>query len=97
MEMERTIKTADLPGRIAAKLFATINKDSMVIFLNRDPFVEGTHGGPVLICSTNPKELVYPEGWYFAKGHFRNKGNSTTGIYSEVPFYRSGGYGELWE
>jgi hypothetical protein len=35
----------------------------------------------------DPANLVFPEGWYFCKHCFRNKHNSSTGLYEEVPVY----------
>jgi len=94
VEMTHTVKMVDFPARLAAKIFATLNHDKNVIFLNSDPFWET--GQCAIISGYNPEELVYPEGWYFAKGNLRNKHNTESGIYGEVPIYRSGGMGELW-
>ena len=45
----------------------------------------------LIVTDTEPKDLVYPEGWYYAKGSFRNKHMSSTGIYSEVLMMKSDG------
>ena len=84
--MANTIKTADLNGSIAAKLFANMNPGRVehVTMHNGD-----IHG--VLVTDVDPVDLDYPEGWYFAKGSFRNKHNSSTGFYSEVPMLKSDG------
>lgn len=93
MEMAKTVLTVDLDARIAGQIFAELNREH-VVFLKRDPFYESHQCA--LISNLDPRELYYPEGWYFAKGTFRNKGNSSTGTYEEVPVYRLGGMGELW-
>ena len=94
IEMAHTVKTADLPIRLAAKLFAALNMEN-VIYVRRDPFCEGS-GQCALISSLDPEELIYPEGWYFAKGHFRNKHNTGNYFYDQMPIYCSGGNGECW-
>lgn len=94
MEMAKTVLTVDLDARIAAKIFAMLNRHC-IIYLTNDPFSEGSNQC-ALISSQDPKDLYYPEGWYYAKGTFRNKGNTSTGTYEEVPIYRIGGLGECW-
>ena len=89
--MARMVKTADLSGAAAAELFSIINPGE-VEYLKQHPFnfasmpITG-----VLVTDTNPNELFYPEGWYFAKGNFRNKHNSSTGAYDEVPMLKRDG------
>ena len=45
----------------------------------------------VIITDVEPKALTYPEGWYYAKGCFRNKHTSTTGAYHEIKMKTSDG------
>ncbi len=78
--MKKIVKSCDLPGLVAAKLFVELNKGKVVL--------EHQYGKPCLITDENPEELVHPEGWYYAKESFRNKHNSSTGMYSEVPMFR---------
>ena len=73
----KTVKTCDLTGDIAAKLFVELNPGDLCFTKQRRT--------KVLISKKAPQYLVYPEGWYFAKGAFRNKHYSTTGIYEEIP------------
>ena len=77
--MVKTFKTADLSVHTAAGLLAEMNYG--VEYYPNSPF--GSDGG-VIVTDTNPEDLLYPEGWYFAKGLFRNKRNATL----ELPFVR---------
>lgn len=81
------IKTCDLSGHAAAKLFVQMNGSSVVL-VQHDSY-------ETLVTDVNPKQLSYPDGWYYAKGSFRNKHNSTTGTYSEVTMQKSNG--EYWD
>lgn len=92
IEMTRTVKMVNLPVRLAARIFASLNQES-VVYQRFNPF-GGDSGYGVIVSYVDPDELIYPEGWYFAKGHFRNKHNTDGGIYYEIPMYQSGG--ELW-
>lgn len=67
-----TVKTCDLSGDIAARLFSMLNLGVV------------NYNGGLLFTDVEPKDLIYPEGWYYAKGSLRNKGNSSTGKYSEI-------------
>jgi len=49
-----------------------------------------------IYTNVEPKELVYPDGWYYSKGHFTNKHNSTTGIYSAVLMFDAN-TNEIWD
>ena len=87
------VKSADLPRDIALTVFEMLNVDR-----------EGKHHVKVIrpgddgyctrhriVTDREPADLVYPDGWYYAKGNFRNKHNSSTGFYSEVPMYNEKG------
>lgn len=86
-EMKHVVKSCDLPGKAAAKLFAMLN-DSVSV--NR------SHSGDyyVIVTDRNPSTLTYPEGWYFMNGMFSNKHNSSTGVYEEIDVVNS--FGESW-
>ena len=89
--MARTVRTADLSGTAAANLFAILNPGE-VEYLKQHPFnFANIPTTGIIITDTNPKKLFYPEGWYFAKGNFRNKHNSSSGRYDEVPMLKSDG------
>ena len=77
----KTVKMCDVSKEIAADVFSKLNKGKIII--------EESCGKMRICTETEPKDLVYPEGWYYAKGTFRNKHNSTTGIYEEIPMCRS--------
>jgi hypothetical protein len=91
--MKYVKKMADLDGFTAAKLFDQINGGLVKFVIDKDGFY-GSDDSFVLVTDSDPNELTYPEGWYFAKGVYRNKHNSTTGCYSEVPMFKS--TGERW-
>lgn len=85
--MAKKIESRDYNARIAAIVFAELNK-SFVKY-------EDTLGG-MLICEISPDDhrLVYPDGWYPAKGYLRNKHFSSSGLYGEVPLCRPDG--SMW-
>lgn len=74
--MAKTVKMADMSGEIAARVFAMLNPGVVNV-------VEGGYGVEIE-TDTEPKDLIYPEGWYYSKGCFTNKHYSTTGVYSTV-------------
>ncbi len=80
----KTVKMCDLNGAVAAKVFESLNYGKVT-------YDKNGRFGPVLITDMEPMDLTYPEGWYYAKGCFRNKHQSTTGIYSEVPMMKRNG------
>ena len=85
--MADTVKMCNMNKRIAAVVFKMLNQGK--VRLEGHPFYE-----VAIITDIEPKNLVYPEGWYYAKGKLRNKHTSTTGLYEEIPMLRSNG--SLW-
>ena len=83
--MAKCVKMCDMKAHIAVKVFEMLNPNRVKVIMDSQLLV---------LTDIEPKELVYPEGWYYAKGAFRNKHTSTTGIYEEVPMLTSDG--ELW-
>ena len=81
----KTIKMCDLTGDMAAMIFCAINNGNVV--LERFEF----NSEVVLYTDIEPSNLIYPEGWYYAKGNFRNKNTSSTGIYDEIPMLKHNG------
>ena len=79
----KVIKSCDLTGPIAGKLFAMLNAAYV--------YTAKCGNEKVLVSKVHPDELIYPEGWYYAKGAFRNKHNSTTGLYDEIPILKEDG------
>ena len=80
----KVVKMCDMPLYIAVKVFEALNSGKVK--------VEGAHMfDAVIITDTEPMDLVYPEGWYYAKGCFRNKHQSTTGSYYEAQMMMSDG------
>ena len=74
--MVKVVKMCDMPSYVAAMVFEALNPKTVRADIGGDE--------PIIITNTEPKDLIYPEGWYYAKGCFRNKHTSTTGDYYEV-------------
>lgn len=82
--MAKTIKACDYPVEIACRVFSLLNYPNVKVFRIR--------GNQFLLkTDVEPKKLNYPEGWYYAKGTFRNKHMSSTGIYHEVDMEKNDG------
>ena len=83
-----TVKMADLPLNLVLEIFRYINLDEEThrskIKIERLPCEALCPEAFIIITDTAPKDLIYPEGWYYAKGCFRNKHTSSSGLYSEV-------------
>ena len=88
--MANTVKLCDMSVNVAAKVFQMLNPEEVTVKLAAD-IDKVTR----IVTSVEPKELCYPEGWYYAKGYFTNKHNSTTGAYSAILMYDSDG--EIWD
>ena len=75
----KVVKMCDLSVNIAAKVFEMLNPGKVEVF--SDNWL-----GPFRRIQTDvePRLLIYPEGWYYAKGCFRNKHTSSTGLYEEI-------------
>lgn len=80
----QTVKMCDMPISIAAQVFVQINHTKIKLAKHQ-------YFGTVIVSDIEPKDLIYPEGWYYAKGNFRNKHQSTGGIYEEMPMLKSNG------
>ena len=85
--MAEQVKSCDYPVSIALKVFTMLNEGIRI--------VPDSFAGSCIVTDTEPKDLRYPEGWYYAKGNYRNKHTSTTGVYSEVPMRKEDG--TYWE
>jgi len=88
--MAKTVKMCDMNDNIAALVLQQLNPGKVSVIIERDI-------GKVIkiITSVEPKELVYPEGWYYSKGHLTNKHNSSTGVYWTVNMHDAT-TGEIW-
>jgi hypothetical protein len=84
----KVVKMCDMTGDIAARVFEMLNH-VRVVGKKNDVFIS-----TVIVTDVEPKDLIYPEGWYYAKGRLRNKHNSTTGVYNEVIMRKKDG--TLW-
>ena len=83
--MAKTIKMCDLSEDVVANVFVMLNPGK----------VKYDKDESIIITDVEPEYLVYPEGWYYAKGTFRNKHTSTNGLYVEIEMIKSNG--EFWE
>lgn len=83
MAKAKVVKMCDMEVDIALRVFEQLNPGRLTI--------ENVHmyGNKVIVTDEEPDKLIYPEGWYYAKGCFRNKHTSTTGFYSEVTMVKS--------
>ena len=86
--MAKTVKMCDMSEDIAVEIFRMLNPRKISVERNQE------HLGKVIVTDVEPKDLIYPEGWYYAKGTFRNKHTSSTGVYSEVYMKKSNG--DFW-
>ena len=87
----KVVKMCDMSVHVSSKVFAMLNPG--LVKVEKSPYFHAA-GSIVIVTDTEPKELTYPEGWYYAKGMFRNKHQSTTGFYDEIHMLNS--KGELW-
>ena len=86
----KIVKMCDMPIAVAVKVFSMLNEGKIEVKEPGDFFCTCY----MVVTDVEPKDLVYPEGWYYAKGAFRNKHLSTTGMYEEAKMFTS--YGEPW-
>ena len=63
--MARTIKSCNFNGKIAATIFCMLNP-GQIHFLEKGENL-------TLITNVEPSKLIYPEGWYYEDGWFRNR------------------------
>lgn len=87
--MANVVKMCDMKVEIAAKVFEMLNHGKVKV--DRGNWL-GDRAN--IKTDVEPKLLIYPEGWYYAKGSFRNKHTSTTGLYEEMRMVKSNG--ESW-
>ena len=80
----RVVKMCDMPGIIAAKVFQMLNISHVKFTMK-----EKSLCGRVIITDVEPKKLIFPEGWYYDKGYFTNKGTSSDGLYSAIAMKKS--------
>ena len=78
--MAKVVKSCDFPVEIALQVFEMLNPRVKIVKLY------DFH--KAIMTEVEPKNLTYPEGWYYAKGNFRNKHTSSNGIYYEVPMIK---------
>ena len=81
--MAKTVKMADMPSQIVLQVFKELNKSD--ITLKPQPGSSEI----LIITDKEPRQLTYPEGWYYAKGSLRNKHTSSTGAYCEFYMFTS--------
>lgn len=88
--MAKTVKMCDMTGDVAARVFAMLNPEKVKVKIAYD-----LGRVTVIETDTEPKDLIYPEGWYYAKGCFTNKHNSTSGAYASVVMFKT--TGDIWD
>ena len=80
----KVVKMCDMPGVVAAKVFQMLNINHVKFTMK-----EKSLCGRVIITDVEPKKLIFPEGWYYDKGYFTNKGMSSDGLYSIITMKKS--------
>lgn len=85
--MAETVKMCDMNIAISTKVFEMLNLGKVHVKRPGENFCTNY----IIVTDVEPKDLIYPEGWYYAKGNFRNKHMSTTGIYQEAYMMTSSG------
>lgn len=88
--MAKTVKMCDMTGDVAARVFEMLNLEKVKVKI-----AHGLGRVTAIVTDTEPKDLIYPEGWYCAKGRFTNKHNSTTGAYAAVIMLNTAG--DIWD
>lgn len=83
------VKMADMDIAIAATVFQMLNREHVEVIISPEGTVK-----QLSVIDANPEELLFPEGWYLKwvldeqknerRYWFRNKHNSTTGVYQEI-------------
>ena len=86
----KNVKMCDMPISVAVKVFSMLNEGKVKVKVPGENFCTSY----IIVTDVEPKDLIYPEGWYYAKGAFRNKHLSTTGFYEEAKMLTSNG--EPW-
>ena len=89
--MAETVKMCDMNIAVSTKVFEMLNQGKVRVKRPGEDFC--THY--FIVTDVEPKELIYPEGWYYAKGAFRNKHMSTTGMYQEALMQTTSG--KFWK
>ena len=82
----KQVKSCDYHWKIALKVLEMLNPKTV-----RVDVVGRTSEYAKVITDSEPMDLIYPEGWYYAKSSFRNKHQSTSGFYYEIRMVRSDG------
>lgn len=105
-ETAETVKMADMDANIAATVFMKLNP--MVVAVLKEGFCDGADDSlsasktyyTTIVTDVEPKDLVYPEGWYYDHGSFTNRATSSDGFYTEIRMIKEsknpGVEGEFW-
>lgn len=88
--MARIVKMCDVTADVAAKIFAVYNEGKVAVLTAGD-----IGRVTAIVTDVEPKNLIYPDGWYYAKGRFTNKHKSTTGMYDTVLMLDKNG--DVWD
>lgn len=82
------VATCNLPASAAIVALACLNPSKVL----KSDFSQYP---ATVTTKEHPSRMLFPQGWYFAKGAVRNKHNSTTGLYDEVTALDENG--SMWE
>ena len=73
------VPVSDLQGKAAAKAFMGVNPYKGIT-------LKGNGYDMYLETDDDPSKMIFPKGWYTAKGYLRNK-HMSSGIYTEIPLF----------
>lgn len=63
VEAVKTVRIREIPAALAAKIFEVLNSDYVEVYC--------LYGSTYIITDKEPKDLTYPEGWFYDCGFFR--------------------------
>ena len=63
--MTNNIKKCDTKKSVALEVFKMLNDNRVKVIMGKN--------GAVIVTNIEPKNLIYPEGWYYNKGKFCRK------------------------
>ena len=82
MNSSKIVRTADLPLSIVVRVLESLNRGKIILV---------TYGDDItIVTDTNPRQFIFPEGWYCSNGVFTNKFHATR-HYSEAKIVNSRG------
>ena len=85
--MAKTVKMCDIDVNIAARVFEMLNPGQVRSFASS----KWPSSWCYIQTDTEPRKLIYPEGWYYARGYFTNRRTTTCETHQKIKMMRSDG------